>query len=251
MIKKNTFFIVKTTRLWGIAPTSFACEVSQVLIIILSILCLTFPIYAEENSGIYLETNKSIIEKEEEIELTLNIANEKVAAYSANIYFDLSKFEFVSGPENINVEENKVNLVWYDLEGGSGAKTGKLEELTFKAKENGSTDFIVEGEFFNEKGELIETNSKPIQIQIGKEEGIFKEEFKEEQGTDNNSTNTNLKDLRVNEVGLVPEFNKDIFDYDITVENSVQDLEILALSENPNSKIEVSRKYAAYKKDLI
>ncbi len=210
-------------------------------IIILSILCLTFPIYAEENFIIYLETNKSIIEKEEEIELTLNIDKEKVTAYSANLYFDPAKFEFVSGPENINVEENTVNIVWYDLDGGSSSKTGKLEELTFKAKENGSTDFIIEGEFFNEKGELIETNSKPIQIQIGKEEGTFKEDFEEGQGTDNNSNNSNLKELRVNEVGIVPEFNKDIFDYDITVDNSIQDLEILALSENPNAKIEISR----------
>ena len=53
--------------------------------------------------------------------------------------------------------------------------------------------------------------------------------------------NTQNKELRVNEVGIVPEFNKDIFDYDITVDNSIQDLEILALSENPNAKIEISR----------
>lgn len=211
------------------------------LMIILSILFLTFPVYAESNSSIYLETSKSIIEKEEEMELTLNIENEKVVAYSANIYFDSTMFELISVSENINVEENKVNLVWYDLEGGSGSKTDKLEELTFKAKENGSTDFIVEGEFFNEEGKLIETNFKPIQIQIGKEEGTFKEQFEEEQGTDNSTNNANLKDLRINEVGLVPEFNKNIFDYDITIENSVQDLEILALSENPNAKIEISR----------
>ncbi len=214
------------------------------LIIILYMFCLSFPIYAEENATVSLEADKSIIEVEEQLEISLNIDSEKVAAFYANIYFDSSKFEFVSGPETINVEENKVNLVWYDLEGGSGSKNGKLEELTFRAKENGSTDFIVEGEFFNEKGELIEISSEPIQIQIGKEEGTFKKEFEEDRGSDTNTDNANLKDLKINEVGLVPEFNKDILDYDLTVENSIQDLEVLALSENPNAKIEIYRKYA-------
>lgn len=214
------------------------------IVITFAILILNLSSYGVSDTIVYLESDKSIIELDEQIEISLYLDKENVTAYSANIYFDPVKFEFISGPENINVEENKVNLVWYDLEGGSSAKTGKLEELTFKAKENGSTDFIVEGEFFNEQGELIEINSKPIQIQIGKEEGTFKEDFQEEQGSDNNSSNANLKDLRINEVGLVPEFNNEVFDYDITVENSIQDLEILALSENPNAKIEISRKYA-------
>ena len=48
-----------------------------------------------------------------------------------------------------------------------------------------------------------------------------------------------MKSLRTNIQGLVPNFEKEVKEYYLTVPNDVQDLEILAVSENPNAIVEI------------
>lgn len=48
-----------------------------------------------------------------------------------------------------------------------------------------------------------------------------------------------LKELRVNEEGILPSFNKDIFNYYLTINQNINNIEIEAIPENPNSQIEI------------
>lgn len=48
-----------------------------------------------------------------------------------------------------------------------------------------------------------------------------------------------LKELRINMEGMLPSFEKDIYDYYLNIDNSVNNLDIEAVPEDSNSKIEI------------
>lgn len=188
---------------------------------------------------VYLESNKSIIEKGEEIEISFNIKDQATAAYNANIYFDETKFEFISGPENINVNGNRIIIVWYDPQGGNGSKQGELGKMVFRAKEDGISSFVIDGEFFSDKGQLIQTNFEEVAVQIGKEETNLEMQERQEQGTSTQSSNANLQSLRLDKEGMVPVFKSDVYEYDLIISNDINNLDVLAIAENPNAQIEI------------
>lgn len=196
--------------------------------------------YASETGRVYLETNKEIIEKGEEIEITVNLKDVKTTAFSFSLYFDELKLEYISNIENTNVIDNRIIYVWHDVSGGINAKQGELAKFKFKAKENGTVNFSIQGEFFNNNGGLIETNFETKQIQIGKEETILERQASEEQGIDSRTSNANLQALRLNIEGITPSFQNNIYEYYLTVQNNINEIEVLAISENPNANVEIS-----------
>ena len=210
-------------------------------IFIITLFFLSTFIYATStNKGmVYLSTNKEIIQKEEEIEISLFLENAETVALTAYFTYDESKLEFISGPENINVKQNQIIFVWYDDKGGENPKGGELAKLKFKAKEEGLATIHVSGEFYNKEAKLIKTNTNDIQIQIGKEDRI-PEIAENEIGNNLQTNNAKLKTLRLDKEGLTPDFNKDIIEYYLTVPSSENNIEILALSENPNATIEIT-----------
>lgn len=68
----------------------------------------------------------------------------------------------------------------------------------------------------------------------------MQEQKKEEQGTNEEKSNASLQGLRLDIEGIVPNFTEDVFKYYITIPNDIENLEVLAISKNPNSKVEVS-----------
>ncbi len=210
-------------------------------IFIITLFFLSTFIYATStNKGmVYLSTNKEIIQKEEEIEISLFLENAETVALTAYFTYDESKLEFISGPENINVKQNQIIFVWYDDKGGENPKGGELAKLKFKAKEEGLATIHVSGEFYNKEAKLIKTNTNDIQIQIGKEDRT-PEIAENEIGNNLQTNNAKLKTLRLDKEGLTPDFNKDIIEYYLTVPSSENNIEILALSENPNATIEIT-----------
>ena len=212
-----------------------------VLIILIFMIscCYRFAIsYATDNAIVYLSSNQDVIEKGEEIEITVNIESAKTVAFNVSLYFDDSKLEYISHTENVNVIGNRVLLVWYDNTGGKQAKEGELAKFKFKAKEEGLATFSVEGEFYNENAQLIEADFKEKQVQIGKEENNLQRQSQEE-GTNSESNNTNLQVLRLDREGLTPSFDKETKEYFLTVANDIQDIEVLAITENPKATIEI------------
>ncbi len=210
------------------------------VILFLLVVSLNLSCIAKTDTVVYLETDKNVIEKENEIEITFSIRGEDVVAYYANLYFDNSKFEFISSSNSAKVDGSKVNVVWYDTEGGKGAKEGILGKVVFKAKEEGIAEFIIDGEFYNEKGNIIQSDFVSTQVQIGIEDTALKNKSIQQQGNNTNSSNANLEFLRVSEVGLVPNFANNILEYDLKVENDVENIEIQAIPENLNAQVEIS-----------
>jgi len=212
-----------------------------IIFVIIGLVFYFFTIsYATETANVFLSTKQDAIEKGEEIEIILNIEKVKTAAFTSYLYFDNEKLELIEGPENTNVIGNRIIYVWYDTKGGEGAKEGEIAKFILKAKEEGIATFTIQGEFYNQRGELISTECKEKQIRIGRDVTNLQRQVEEQQGTNVQKDNTNLQVLRLNREGLTPTFDKETKEYYITIPNEVQNLEVLALSENPNSSIEIT-----------
>ena len=210
----------------------------KIINICIILICLMITAsFANTTGTVYLNTNKEIVEIGEEIEVTINIENIKTAAFTAYLNFDDTKFEYVSGTENTNVIGNRVISVWFDQLGGKQAKTGELIKLKFKAKANGLANFDVSGQFYSENGQLIETDFKELQVEVGKKETKL---TSDEQGTDTNKSNADLKSIRVDIEGIVPTFDKNVKQYYLNIQNTINNVDVLAVAENPNSSIEIT-----------
>lgn len=211
------------------------------LLFIFIIIVTSFKISNATTIGkVYIESNTSMVQKGEEIEITINIENVKTAAYNYSLYFDELKFEYISNIENTNVKENRIISVWYDTKGGKEAKQGELAKFKFKAKEDGIATFIVQGEFYNEKGQQIETEFIEKQVTIGQQESTFQIESEEEKGDNKETTNANLQSLRLDIEGITPQFNEQNYEYYLTIPNDITDIDVLAISKNPNASVEIS-----------
>ncbi len=211
------------------------------VITIFMIILFSYPLKSRalENATFYLQSDKDNVIIGDEFEVSLNLKGINTSVYSIEIFFDTTKLEFVSGPENSNVIGNKVKIVWYDTNGGTEAKQGELEKLKFKSIAPGIADFDVNGEFFDENTNLMQTDFENFQIEILEQdvaEGVNGRAIQ-------NQNSTQLKSLRLNVEGIVPDFETDIYDYSLTLPEQlkeIKDIEVQTIAENENAKIEVS-----------
>lgn len=88
-----------------------------ITLIILFILIIQIPIKGQTTDIVKLNSNKNIIENGEEIEITINIYEQKIAAYNAILTFDETKFDVISIPDNSKLEKNQIKLLWHDAKG--------------------------------------------------------------------------------------------------------------------------------------
>jgi len=211
--------------------------------VLIYIHCFNFNIsFAVDNGIVIINCDKSNINKDEEFEISINLENAITSAFTLSLFFDNTKVEFVKGPDNINVIENEIIYVWYDLTGGKNSKQGEIAKLIFKAKDEGIANFVANGEFYNELQEQLPIKSKDIQVQIGNIQNTNQEKkiSDDEQGNNTQVQNANLKVLRLDREGLIPNFEENIYEYYLTVLNDVNDIEVLAISDNANATVEVA-----------
>ena len=202
-------------------------------------------IYASTKGNVYLSSNKQEVNIGDEIEISINIEGFNTSAYDFELYFDNDKLEFLENAndkDNINVINNKINYIWFDRSGKSEV-TGNIKTFRFKAKKDGSVTFSINGNFYTNKAQEVDTSFNSLQVNIidvNNNKSVLQKQVEEEIGESNNISNSKLQNLRLNIEGLVPEFNKDVFDYYLTINNNINNLEILTVPENKNSKIEIT-----------
>lgn len=207
------------------------------LIILLILYGICGVCYATETGTVYLESNQSMVEKGEEVEITVNLKDSITVAFDFSLYYDNTKWDYVSKIENTNVKEGRILYVWHDAEGGKLSKQGELVKFKFKAKEDGLSTFSIDGSFYNSSGQLIETSFKEKQVQIGKED--TKLQSQTEEGTSTKKDNANLQILRLNIEGITPTFDTNTYDYYLTVPNTMNEIEVLTVSENQNAVVNI------------
>ena len=214
-------------------------------LMILTILIIFFNLFinisnAVNETNIYLKSNKDIFEKEEIIEITLYMESNEVASFYIELNFDNTKLEYIKETEKSNLIDNKVIYLWYDETGGQKPKTGELVTFKFKVKNTGIATFTIDGEFYNKEGQNIDTKFEGCQIQIGKEQAKLEEQAKNVQDTDISKENAKLQILRINNLGITPAFDRNIFNYYLTVSNNISEIEVLAIAENSRATVEIT-----------
>ena len=200
-------------------------------------------IYANTSGNVYLSCNKQEVNIGDEIEISINIEGFSMSAYDFEFYFDNDKLDFLENAndkDNINVINNKINYIWFDRSGNDEI-TGNIKTFRFKAKKDGIVNFSLNGNFYTNKAQEVDTSFNNLQVNItNNDKSILQKQAEEETGESNDISNSKLQNLRLNIEGLVPEFNKDVFDYYLTINNNINNLEILTVPENKNSKIEIT-----------
>lgn len=211
------------------------------LIILLFIFCGFSTICKAVEAGIVsIDSNQNIVEKDDVIEITVNLKNNKIAACNFSLYFNEDKWEYVSKIENTNLEKNHILYVWHDINGGRSAKQGEIVKFKFKAKENGISTFSIDGDFYTSTGQKIKTEFEEKQVQIGKDETILQRQNEEEKGENLEKGNSYLQVLRLDKEGMSPAFDKEILEYYLNVSSEVKEIEVLAISENEKAEIEIT-----------
>ena len=200
-------------------------------------------IYANTSGNVYLSCNKQEVNIGDEIEISINIEGFNTSAYDFELYFDNDKLDFLENDndkDNINLINNKINYIWFDRS-GKGEVTGIIKTFRFKAKKDGIATFILNGNFYTNKAQEVDTSFNNLQVNItNNDKSILQKQAEEETGESNDISNSKLQNLRFNIEGLVPEFNKEVFDYYLTINNNINNLETLTVPENKNSKIEIT-----------
>ena len=187
-------------------------------------------------SQIKIISEKEIIQKDETVEIKIEINDIPIAAFTLEIYWDNSKLEYMQGPENSNYSNNRILYTWVN-NNGRNMQTVDVGTFVFKGIEDGTANITVTGEFYNENGEEIEIESSSLEIAIGETENV--EQIISEQ-SNVSADNTNLRILRLNHEGISPEFQKDIKEYYFVTDKAIENLDVTAIPENSKSTVTIT-----------
>lgn len=210
------------------------------LIMMLCILSKNYFVLAQEKIDVI--SNKEVIKKEEEFEISISLNDTSIASLTLQIYFDMTKLEYINKTKNANFAQNRVIYTWVDENAGTTARTSnEIEKFTFKGLQEGIANIVVTGEFYDNNGSKIEMEDGSMQIQIEEineqqENGQNTEEAEEQVSSDN----TNLKIMRINEEGISPEFQKNIKEYYFIANNNTSRLEVTAIPENSKATVTIT-----------
>ncbi len=251
---RNKLIVISNLKLRMITIIAIIC------FCLLSFLCLE----SHAKSTVTLNVNENILENGEDFSLSVNANNVDMAACTIWVYFDSEKVECISDMDNINVIDNRVVYTWVS-DTGTDKNVEELLKINFEAKQDGVASFAIVGEFYNEKGEEIDISYNQKDIQIGGQQQGGKEqngdemvaseedaslgttemqedtEKASEQGNEKVAdNNANLKIMRLNMEGVNPDFDKDIIEYYLTVDDSINDIDVTAIAESKDANVEIS-----------
>ena len=217
-------------------------DAKKIIFLILFFISIIFCNYsfAESKANVFLTSNKSTIRKGEEVEISINIENNKICAYDLNLYFDTNKFEYIKEDELSNLKDDHIISLWYDDTGGSNPKTGIIKTFKFRAKEEGSGYFIVNGNFYNRNGQKINTSFKETSVQIQENNKNNLQRQILEEGTETNPSNSSLQGLSLNIEGITPEFKSDVYKYYLTVPTSINNILVTVTPSNKDANVTVT-----------
>lgn len=205
-----------------------------VIITFIFTLLIVFSIKNFAKSEITLNASKDNVLKNEEITVTAEIGNEDIAAYTLWMYFDSEKMECTSKLDNMNIIGDKIIYTWVS-ENGVNKMMEELLEVNFRPKQDGIASFYLIGEVYKANGEKLDINYGRKEVKIGANENGEKLN-----GNNANSNDASLEIMRVNREGINPDFNKDIKEYYLIVDESVDKLDITAIASNKDADVKIT-----------
>lgn len=212
-------------------------KIITTIIFILALL-IEFSMKSLAKTEITLNASDNNIQKNEEITITADINNTNIAAYTLWIYFDSEKIECTSKLDNMNIMDDKIVYTWFS-DTGANKKLNELLKINFKSLEDGIASFYLIGEAYNDNGEKMDIKYSSEEVEIGEEDENKKDENFDE-NTNVSSSDASLEIMRVNKEGINPNFDKDIKEYYLIVDESVDKLDITAIATNKKAEIKIT-----------
>lgn len=207
---------------------------------IITIFTIAFCICSNAKSKVALNINEDILENGEEFSLSINANDFETAACTIEIYYDKEKVECVSKMDNINILDNKVIYTWVS-DTGNNKEIDEILKINFKAKQDGIATFAATGEFYNQKGEEQEIEYESTDIKIGSKDSSNENNIDTESKEENvSSNNADLDIMRVNIEGISPNFDKNITEYYLIVDETIKKINITAIPLNKEAKVEIT-----------
>ena len=228
----------------------------NIILICIAILSynLIITVNAENSSQIIISSSKNSVASNEAFTILLSANNTNIAAYTLWIYYESEKVECISQIDNINIQNNKIIYTWYSNDGENKSLDDMLE-LEFVAKQEGIATFSVTGEFYSETGKQLKLQGNSLDVVIGdvtlmaennsmietQEENSSQKNTQEDADllaeVQNDDSSLNLGIMRTNQEGITPNFNAEILEYYLVVDETVNNLDITAIPVSKKAEI--------------
>ena len=211
-------------------------KIYKILILIVVIICI-FNITSLAKSEVSLSVNSKNINIGDEFTLNINTNNIKAAACTIWLYFDNQIIEYSDNINNVNVVDNRIIYTWVS-ETGTNIDLSELLQIKMKAKKEGATSVAIIGEIYDEKGNKLDLQYKQLEIIIG--EKTKEANINTEKNSNVSSENVDLDILRLSEEGINPNFNPNVTEYYIIVNENVESIDVTAIPKNNNAKVQIT-----------
>ena len=228
----------------------------NIILICIAILSynLIITVNAENSSQIIISSSKNSVASNEVFTILLSANNTNIAAYTLWIYYESEKVECISQIDNINIQNNKIIYTWYSNDGENKSLDDMLE-LEFVPKQDGIATFSVTGEFYSETGKQLKLQGNSLDVVIGdvtlmaennsmietQEENSSQKNTQEDADllaeVQNDDSSLNLGIMRTNQEGITPNFNAEILEYYLVVDETVNNLDITAIPVSKKAEI--------------
>ena len=228
----------------------------NIILICIAILSynLIITVNAENSSQIIISSSKNSVASNEAFTILLSANNTNIAAYTLWIYYESEKVECISQIDNINIQNNKIIYTWYSNDGENKSLDDMLE-LEFVPKQDGIATFSVTGEFYSETGKQLKLQGNSLDVVIGdvtlmaennsmietQEENSSQKNTQEDADllaeVQNDDSSLNLGIMRTNQEGITPNFNAEILEYYLVVDETVNNLDITAIPVSKKAEI--------------
>lgn len=228
----------------------------NIILICIAILSynLIITVNAENSSQIIISSSKNSGASNEAFTILLSANNTNIAAYTLWIYYESEKVECISQIDNINIQNNKIIYTWYSNDGENKSLDDMLE-LEFVPKQEGIATFSVTGEFYSETGKQLKLQGNSLDVVIGdvtlmaennsmietQEENSSQKDTQEDADllaeVQNDDSSLNLGIMRTNQEGITPNFNAEILEYYLVVDETVNNLDITAIPVSKKAEI--------------
>lgn len=229
-MKKYNVAILKNNKI-------FLVSILMTIFIIIT----AIPITTKATQEINIETDKTEMLVDDNVVLTISSRDVPIASTDIEIFFDESQFEFISGPELLSKKENSIKYSWFDEDGGvTEINNREIFSIVLKAKKEGIFQIGITGKAYDKNGNEVNIEFKGVTLYVEKESTKSDIQTQGISSLDEATDNAFLQNLRLNEEGLEPQFEKEIFEYYIIVNEHVQKLEVTAIPENINSTVYIN-----------
>ena len=228
----------------------------NIILICIAILSynLIITVNAENSSQIIISSSKNSVASNEAFTILLSANNTNITAYTLWIYYESEKVECISQIDNINIQNNKIIYTWYSNDGENKSLDDMLE-LEFVPKQEGIATFSVTGEFYSETGKQLKLQGNSLDVVIGdvtlmaennsmietQEENSSQKNTQEDADllaeVQNDDSSLNLGIMRTNQEGITPNFNAEILEYYLVVDETVNNLDITAIPVSKKAEI--------------